>query len=46
MILEAAEALDGRVEVPYRPQDDRLATWEPSLDAHPLYRPELLELGT
>lgn len=26
------------------PQDDRLATWEPSFDSEPLYRPELLEL--
>lgn len=28
-----------------RPQDDDLATWEPSLDAAPLYKPELLELS-
>lgn len=27
-----------------RPQDDRLATWEPAFDSEPLYRPELLEL--
>lgn len=46
MLRQAAEAVGGRVDaIPYRPQDDRLATWEPSLDAHPLYRPELLELG-
>lgn len=28
----------------YRPQDDRLATWEPALDSAPLFKPELLEL--
>jgi methionyl-tRNA formyltransferase len=27
------------------PQDHRLATWEPSFDAPPLFRPELPELG-
>ena len=27
------------------PQDARLATWEPALDAPPLYRPDLPELG-
>lgn len=26
-------------------QDHRLATWEPKLDAPPLYRPELLQIG-
>lgn len=31
-------------ELPRIPQDDRLATWEPSFDSEPLYRPELLEL--
>lgn len=30
--------------VPTRPQDDRLATWEPSFTTEPLHRPELLEL--
>lgn len=28
------------------PQDERLATWEPSWDRPPLYKPELPELGT
>lgn len=28
------------------PQDERCATWEPALDGAPLYRPELLQLGT
>jgi len=28
-----------------RPQDARLATWEPSIDAPPLFRPELIALG-
>lgn len=27
------------------PQDERCATWEPSLESPPLYRPELPELG-
>lgn len=27
------------------PQDQRLATWEPKLDAPPLFRPELLQIG-
>lgn len=27
------------------PQDHKLATWEPSMDAPPLFRPELPELG-
>ena len=43
MIIELAEAVDyGTVRT--IPQDDRLATWEPSFDSAPLYRPELLEL--
>jgi len=32
-------------QIPVAPQDDRLATWEPSFDSEPLYRPELLEIG-
>jgi methionyl-tRNA formyltransferase len=28
------------------PQNERCATWEPSLDAAPLYRPELPQIGT
>lgn len=27
------------------PQDEALATWEPSLDAAPLYRPDLIQIG-
>lgn len=30
--------------VPTLPQDDKIATWEPSFDSAPVYRPELLEL--
>lgn len=44
MLAEAARLVD-QDSVPLRPQDDDLATWEPSLDSAPLYRPELLELG-
>lgn len=44
MLLDAA-ALVGRGGEPgVRPQDDSLATWEPSFDSEPVYRPELLEL--
>lgn len=41
-----ASVLDdvARDAVAYRPQDDKLATWEPSFASAPLYRPELLEL--
>ena len=43
MLADAAADVDaGRVDTV--PQDDRLATWEPSFDSEPLYRPELLEL--
>lgn len=42
LILEVA-SLDP-ASIPVRPQDDRLATWEPSFGAAPVYRPELLEL--
>lgn len=38
--LQAADP--DRVE--RRPQDDKLATWEPSFDSAPVHRPELLEL--
>lgn len=38
-----ADVDTGRVAV--LPQNDRLATWEPSFDSEPVYRPELLELG-
>lgn len=43
MLADAAAAVD-RGCVDTVPQDDRLATWEPSFDTEPLYRPELLEL--
>lgn len=43
-MLSEAAALAGRGTVPYKPQDDKLATWEPSFNSEPLYRPELLEL--
>lgn len=43
LILQAlADAETGRLG--YRPQDDRLATWEPALDSAPLFKPELPEL--
>jgi methionyl-tRNA formyltransferase len=42
MLREAAVLGSGRL--PCRPQDDSVATWEPALDAAPVYRPELLEL--
>ncbi|MFE9369763.1 formyltransferase family protein [Streptomyces sp. NPDC006711] len=34
-------AQDRRIEVP---QDERLATWEPAMDAKPLFKPELIAL--
>lgn len=37
-----ADLADGHVG--YEPQDERLATWEPSWDRPPLHRPELPEL--
>lgn len=40
----AADADAGRIG--YTPQDESLATWEPSWDRAPLHRPELLELPT
>jgi methionyl-tRNA formyltransferase len=44
MLSEVAALVDAD-KVPLRPQNDKLATWEPSLNSQPLYRPELLELG-
>ena len=29
-----------------RDQDEKVATWEPALDSIPLYRPELIQIGT
>lgn len=43
LIQETALAVDAGF-LSSRPQDDRLATWEPSFDGKPLHRPELLEL--
>lgn len=46
-LVRAAVRLAAHPEkVPIRPQDDKLATWEPSFDATPVHRPELLELTT
>lgn len=44
LINQAAFDLLGGGSLPWVPQDDEAATWEPALDAEPLYRPELLEL--
>lgn len=44
LLAEVAKLVD-KNDVPVRPQDEKLATWEPSFDSEPLYRPELLELG-
>lgn len=44
MIREAVALAADPVRVPVRPQDDDLATWEPSFESAPVYRPELLEL--
>lgn len=41
---EAVALAAGPAQVPIRPQNDKLATWEPSFDSAPVYRPELLEL--
>lgn len=43
MVAEAAN-MAGTGSVPYSPQNDKLATWEPSFNSEPLYRPELLEI--
>lgn len=48
MGLNLIEAVLGDIERGYLvriPQDPALATWEPALDAPPLYRPDLLMLG-
>lgn len=43
MIVKAAALVDAD-KVPIRPQKDDWATWEPSFDSAPVYRPELLEI--
>lgn len=45
LISEAAKLVDAS-SVPVKPQDENLATWEPSFDSEPLFRPELLEIGS
>ena len=44
LTLKVLSDLDRRVVVSV-PQDERFATWEPSLDTKPLHRPELLGIG-
>lgn len=44
LITESLLILDVTGELPYRPQDEALATWEPSWQRPPLHRPELPEL--
>lgn len=43
MLSAVARDVD-RGDVAIRPQNDKLATWEPSFGSAPVYRPELLEL--
>lgn len=43
-MLAQAAADVARDAVSVRPQNDKLATWEPSFGSAPVYRPELLEL--
>lgn len=47
LLVEVAALVEnhGTSAVASIPQDDTLATWEPSMTTEPLYRPELLELG-
>lgn len=45
LLLRVLKDLDNRVLIQI-PQDERFATWEPSLDTPRLYRPELPELGS
>ena len=44
MILDALDAVGRGGVLPTIPQNDALATWEPSFAAQPVYRPELLEI--
>lgn len=44
LTMKVLADLDNRTVVSV-PQDERFATWEPSLDSKPLHRPELLEIG-
>lgn len=44
LIREVAALAADPSRVHSRPQDDKLATWEPSFDSAPVHRPELLEL--
>ena len=44
MVRDILHSVDAGT-VAYVPQDDSLATWEPSFSAEPIYRPELLAIG-
>lgn len=44
MIVDVLAMLDRDGVIPTVPQNDALATWEPSFGAEPVYRPELLEI--
>lgn len=44
MILDALDDVGRGGVLPTIPQNDALATWEPSFSAQPVYRPELLEI--
>ena len=45
MLTDVVDLIGSGGTVPTVPQDDALATWEPSLDSAPVYRPELFELA-
>jgi methionyl-tRNA formyltransferase len=45
LILKTLDTLSRGVAIRV-PQDESCATWEPSFDRPPLYRPELLQLGS
>lgn len=44
LVLATLEMLDGGIVVE-TPQDESVATWEPSWERPPLHRPELLQIG-
>jgi len=44
LILDVLDTLNTAGHIEYRPQDEELATWEPSWQRPPLHRPELPEL--
>jgi methionyl-tRNA formyltransferase len=45
LLLRVLDQLDQGVIVE-QPQDEEVATWEPSFDAAPLFRPELPQIGS